>query len=355
MPVRTNILESTLFYTFNLAPAPLLDLAGALSYQAVATAAQLNLFQKLGQGSLTPAELAQQIGADERGIAALLKALTTIGYVNQKGDRYSNSRSTAKWLLDGDDFDLSAAVTYWNAILQELWPQAADIIKTGERSFNFYEWVEGRPEISHAFQQMMAINARLTGPDVAQKLALPSTTTSLLDVAGGHGLYSIILCQDYPHLQATILDSPSALQSANRLIAQYQLTDQIQLREGDLWQTNWRQDYDVILLFNLLHHFDPEANERLLQMAANALKSGGQVAIMEQMEGKVFGSASNAFVQLIALQYYLAVGGRVYSQEDIQGLLLRTGFTDIHFHKLTKSPGTSLAVAKKSAIQMSST
>ena len=105
MPVRTNFLERALFYTFNLAPAPLLDLAGALSYQAVTTAARLNLFGSLGQGSLTPAELAQQIGADERGIEALLQALTAIGYVDQRGTRYTNSRSTLKWLLEGEDFD----------------------------------------------------------------------------------------------------------------------------------------------------------------------------------------------------------------------------------------------------------
>ena len=43
------------FYQLNQAPAPLLDLAGALSYQTLATAAQLDLFRVLGRGPMTPA------------------------------------------------------------------------------------------------------------------------------------------------------------------------------------------------------------------------------------------------------------------------------------------------------------
>lgn len=347
MPIRTTLLERALFYQLNVAPAPLLDLAGVLSYQALSTAVQLRLFEALQERPLTAAEVAGQLAAQERGIQAFLQALTTTGYVNEKDGRYANSPSTSKWLLDEEIFDMEAAVFYWNAAVGKLWPPAADIIRTGERPFHFYEWVEAQPELSHAFQTMMVTSAKLTAPDIAKKLALPAGEKRLLDIGGGHGMFSAMFCQHYPGLEATILDSPAALETARQVVAQQEMTGRIKIQEGDLWEVDWGQGYDAVLLFNLMHHFSLEANEKLLQMAAGALESGGQVAILEQIEGKVSGSASNAFVQLIALQYYLAVDGRVFSKDGLRDLLSRNGFKDIRFHSLTKSPGTSLVMATK--------
>ncbi len=347
MPVQPNLLERLLFYQLNQAPAPLLDLAGALSYQTLATAAQLDLFRVLGRGPMTPAELASQLGAQERGIQALLAALKATGYVHEKDGRYTNTAMVEKWLNAGDFFDMASAAKYWSAVINELWPEAPEIIRGRPRSFNFYKWLESQPGISDAFQRMMVTSAKLTGETIANKLDLPATARRLLDVAGGHGIFSVIFCQHYPAIQATILDSPVALETARELIGQHDLAGRIQLLDGDLWQTDWGQDYDCVLLFNIIHHFDLETNVKLLRLASRALKPGGRLAILEQVEGKVFGGASNAFIQLIALQYYLFVDGRVYSVEEIGDMLVRAGFSSPRFHTLVKAPGTSLAVAVK--------
>lgn len=44
MPIQPNFLERTAFFTLNAAPGPMLDLAGALAFQAVNTAVRLNRF-----------------------------------------------------------------------------------------------------------------------------------------------------------------------------------------------------------------------------------------------------------------------------------------------------------------------
>lgn len=44
MPIQLNLLERFAFFTLNAAPTPLLDLAGALGYQALSTAVRLDLF-----------------------------------------------------------------------------------------------------------------------------------------------------------------------------------------------------------------------------------------------------------------------------------------------------------------------
>jgi len=74
MPIQPNFLERTAFFTLNAAPAPMLDLAGALAFQAVNTAVRLNLFTTLQERPSTPTELAQSLNCQERGLEKLLAA-----------------------------------------------------------------------------------------------------------------------------------------------------------------------------------------------------------------------------------------------------------------------------------------
>jgi hypothetical protein len=84
MPIQPNFLERTAFFTLNAAPGPMLDLAGALAFQAVNTAVRLNLFTALQKRPSTPTELAQSLNCQERGLEKLLAALAAIGYLVER-------------------------------------------------------------------------------------------------------------------------------------------------------------------------------------------------------------------------------------------------------------------------------
>jgi cyclopropane fatty-acyl-phospholipid synthase-like methyltransferase len=219
------------------------------------------------------------------------------------------------------------------------------VLQTGERPYDFYEWAASRPELYRAYQQQMMMSAHNAGSDVVRKVNLPEQAKSLLDVGGAHGLYSLLFCQAHPHLHATILDSHAGAQMAQENIAHYQMQDRVQTHVGDLWETNWGEGHDIILLFNLIHHFGAEGNLDLLQKAAAALKPGGRVVILDQIVGNVMGKASNALIRLIAWQYYLLADGRVHESDAIKAWLTQTGFRDIRVVNLTKLPGNSLVIA----------
>lgn len=347
MPVQPNFLERFAFHNLNLAPAIMLDVAGVLAYQAVSAAVQLKVFDALAEGTATPAELARRLGAQERGIGPLLGALAAIGYVDEHDGSYANSRMTQKWLLNNEALDTASLLTYWDAAFRELWSYAPEVIRTGERPYEFYTWLESTPGLAHSFQQALVLPAHDVGPEIARTLALPDGPTSLLDIGGGHGMYSVIMCQAYPGLRATVLDSQKALATAQENLTKYELNGRIILQEGDLWAADWGRGYDAILLFNMIHHFDEETNLKLLTKAADTLEPGGKVAIMDQIEGKVSGSAANAFIRLLALQLYLFADGRIHNHDDMEAILTEASFKDIRSHKLTKLPATSLMVAQK--------
>lgn len=347
MPVQPNFLERFAFFTLNAAPTPMLDLAGALAFQTLSTAVHLNIFAQLQKRPSTPTELAQSLNLQKRGTERLLAALVAIGYVAEQDGRYHNTPMTQKWFLDGTMMDMNAAMTCWDAFLRELWPHAPEVVRTGERPFNFYDFTTSTPGLSHAHQRMMMGNANLVGPEIVKKVALPETAVRLLDVGGGHGQFAIRFCQSHPQLAATVLDSPAALETARENVDTASLNGRLTLTAADLWQHDWGTGWDAILLFNLLHHFDLETNGRLLQKAHAALKPGGKVAIFDQVAGKQLGAATNAVVQLIGLMYYLFADGRTFTREELTGLLTRTNFTNILFHPMRLAPGSSLLVAEK--------
>jgi hypothetical protein len=88
-------------------------------------------------------------------------------------------------------------------------------------------------------------------------------------------------------------------------------------------------------------------NVELLNKAQAALKPGGQIAILDQLEGSVSGSATNAIVQLVGFMYYLFADGRTFSRDDVSSMLDKAGFGNIQFHSSVKWAGTSLVTAVK--------
>lgn len=346
MPIRPNFLERFAFYNLNAAPAPMLDLAGALAFQILYTAVQLNIFNTLHKRPLTLPELTQTLDCHERGLQKLLNALITIGYVAEKNGRFENTTMTKKWFIDGTMLDLVSATSCWATFLQELWPHAPEVVQSGKRPFNFYDYVSGNLDLSHRFQQMMVGNANIMAPDIVKKIDLPPNA-HLLDVGGGHGMFTVHFCEANPTLKATVVDSEAALRTAQQHITAHQLDNRVKLSPADIWQMDWGQDHDLILLFNFIHHFDLDTNKKLLQKAKAALKPGGQVAILDQLEGTVSGGATNTLIQLISFMYYLFADGRTFSRSEVTELLNQTGFNNIKFHTATKWAGTSLAVGHK--------
>jgi len=347
MPIQPNFLERFAFFTLNAAPTPMLDLAGALGYQALSTAVRLNLFNTLQERPSTLQELTQTLNCQERGLKHLLNALDGIGYVVQKNGRYHNTAMTEKWFTDGMMLDLNNAITCWDAFLRDLWPHAPEVIQSGERPYNFYNYTDSQPGLTHAHQQMMFGNANLNAPDVAKRVKLPAGPMRLLDVGGGHGAYTIHFCQAYPNLQATILDSASALKTAKQHVEAARLDGRIQLQPADIWQIDWGQDYDLILLFNFIHHYDQETNVKLLHKVYEALKPGGQVAIFDQVESKQLGSAISSLLQLISLMYYLFADGRIFSRDEMNQMLGAAHFSNVQIFTTPKWAGQSLVTAVK--------
>jgi cyclopropane fatty-acyl-phospholipid synthase-like methyltransferase len=274
----------------------------------------------------------------------LLDALDSLGYVSKRSGRYTATAMTKKWapvLAEGIPFAEAAAFEQWQHLEERVAGRKPPI--------HSYEAIE-REDTWREFQAGMLALARSGVDNVVAKVKLPRTARRLLDLGGGHGLYSVEFCRRYLHLSATVFDFPQALEVTRELIAAEDMADRVSVEQGDFWTDSIGSGYDVALLFNIVHGNLPEKNTMLLQKVAGSLNPGGRVVILDQLaDSNGSGPAARAIAALTGLNMYNSSGGQSYRFDEIAGWLSASGFASLRRINLLRSPGNGLVIATKTA------
>jgi hypothetical protein len=339
MPLVPNPLETLAFLTLNQAPGPLLDMYGGHVLRTVLAGIRLNIFESLAEQPATAEALARRLSLDVRGASLLLGTLAALGYVKRRGAQFSLTPMSRKWLTDKGSINFAPFFRFWGSMLEEFFPKLEESIRTGRPPVNMVEWIETQPEVSCDFQEGLLAVARLFKDGVASSIPMPSSARRVLDLGGGHALYSIALCQKYPQLSAVTFDGAQALVVGRESIRAAQLEARVTVQEGDLLKDALGTGFDLILLFNLLHGFGAEQNIALLRKARAALNPGGRVAIMDQLVGNSGLPLAEAFAQILGLSFFHLVGGQTYTYAEIRGWLTTAGFAKVELKNSLKAGG----------------
>ncbi len=321
MPQILNSLERFFILRLNKGPAPLLDLSAAVSFYALNSALELNIFQVLQNAPYTAPELAKEIKCSEEGTALLIDVLVSLGYVKKKKKRYRNSAMTEKWILAKSPSGLKEGLQLYGKIMKDLMPLLPETVKCGKPPLNFYDWLSRNPDFFSLYQAFMMSLARQTIPELQKKVRLAGGKLKLLDIGGGHGLYSIAMCQKYPELSAAVFDSPYSRPAAESSIKDAGMSDRIQFLAGDYYTDDIGDNYDVVLLFNIIHEHPAAYNARLIEKAAGALAPRGCLLVLDELREKKLINIQNHIMNIYSLIFFQFGGGRFYSSTEIRAWL----------------------------------
>jgi SAM-dependent methyltransferase len=270
-PLEKLVAGSRLF------PAPMLEAYGMVSTRALLAAARHGVFEALGEGALTAAEVAERCGTDRGATEKLLNLLVGMRHVAIARDgRYRLPPRSRRWLTGPGSLRDSVLMKE----LEWRWMEGLDeFVRTG-RQHDVHDAMTG--EEWALYQRGMRSNAGILAPLVAGRIPVPDGARDLLDIGGSHGYFSVALCRRHRGLRATVLDLPAAMEHAAPLLEAEGMGDRITMRAGDaLTDDLGVEAYDVVLMASLVHHFDDPTNRRLVRRAATALRPGGVLAILE--------------------------------------------------------------------------
>lgn len=251
---------------------------------ALKAAVDLDLFTAIAKGSRTAAEIAKSCNATERGVRILSDALVVMGFLTKSGNNYSLTPDTAFFLDSRAPAYLGLAFKFLlhPSQLAGFEHLGAAVRKGGTLEENSTLapndpiWIEFAKGMA---PMMMPAAQSMAGLLAGELSSRPSP--KILDIAASHGLFGITVAQRLPKAHIYALDWANVLEVARDNAAKQGLSDRYHLLPGSAFEVDYGAGFDAILITNLLHHFDPAENEKMLKKAHAALNPGGQVLILE--------------------------------------------------------------------------
>ena len=326
------------------APSPELIFETLIAYQrsaALRAAIELDLFRAIGEGPGDIASLARQCGASERGIRILCDYLTILGLLAKEGGRYRHTPSSAVFLDPRSPASIASAARFLgHPALAEPFVRLADVVRSGHTILPGDGSVEPENpiwvEFAHGMAPMMGALAGPLGAIVLDGLAGP---LRVLDIAAGHGLFGIEVAKLNPEASVTAVDWAVVLEVARGNARKAGVEDRYQLLPGSAFDVEYGGPYDIVLLTNFLHHFDPPTCVGLLWKVHAALKPGGRAAALEFVpnEDRISPPMAAAFSLTMLAS---TAAGDAYTFRELEKMYQEAGFGAITAHSIPRSPHT---------------
>ncbi len=264
---------------FNLAPTPLVDTQVAFNAaRAIMAGAELGIYEAICKGEKNAEAIASACKTNPHATTQLLNCLVGLGYLSWTNHNYSLKKKYHKWLLKESDANLIGKLRFqlyewnWIAMLE-------DYVRTGA-TLQLHSTVD--PKEWNLYQEGMRDLSVNAAKDLSKKIKMPRNATALLDIGGSHGLYSIELCRKHPSLRSTVLELPGAMESASAIAKRYDDTGRVIYKAGNaLTDDLGSEQFDAVMINNVVHHFTIEQNKELAKKIAKALKPGGIYIIGE--------------------------------------------------------------------------
>lgn len=251
--------------------------------EALKAAIDLEVFTAIGEGNTTAAAIGQRVKASERGTRILCDFLCIMGFLTKKGNNYGLTQDSAVFLDKRSPAYVGGATEFISSpMLTDAFRDFAQVVRKGGSTLaeegtvtpDHPVWVK----FARGMAPMMAMPAQMLS-----KLVDPTADKKLriLDIAAGHGLYGIAFATNNKQAEVVGLDWRNVLEVAKENAKVAGVADRYSTIEGSAFDVDFGTGFDLVLLTNFLHHFDPATNETLLRKVYAALNDGGRAVTVE--------------------------------------------------------------------------
>jgi ubiquinone/menaquinone biosynthesis C-methylase UbiE len=313
--------------TTRLNPLSIFDALTAYQLtMAMKGAIELEIFTHIDDGGTEPAEIARRSRASERGIRVLCDYLSSRGFLTKTNGTYGLTGESAAFLSKRSSTYIGSIADFLahDCNMSHFRDIAAVVRKGGA--------VEGgnmKPDdpIWVDFARDMAPFTRLSAEVLASIVAEPGKPLKVLDVAAGSGIWGIAVARLNPAAEIYAIDREYILRVARENAARFHVADRYRSIPGSVFEVDLGDAYDLVLLPNFLHHFDPPTNIQLLKRIHRAMKPLGILATVESLpnEDRISPPRSAAF-SLVMLA--TTASGDAYTFRELSFMLQEAGFAE---------------------------
>ncbi len=300
------------------------------------------MFKQLLSGPATAGRLAEQLELQVPGTRLLCENLAGLGILEQDGHTFSLPKRSRKWLDPASESYVGSWIehttTYW-----EWYGDLEHIVRDGG-SFEIHRENAEDEDYWRLYITGQYELARLSAGEVAKAIKLGEKPTALLDVAGAHGWFSAELCKRHETLHATVLDLPGSARVGREIIAGAGMSDRVEHRDGDMFESELGGPYDGALLFDIIHHLAAEQIVLVLSRIRAAMKPGATVAVLDMFRSDA--KRQRASAAALGLFFHLTSGADLYTPDELAAFFSEAGFSAPKRTKIRRIPDQELFQAQ---------
>jgi len=303
--------------------------------EALKAAVELEVFTAIAEGNQTAPDIAKRVSAAERGVRILCDNLCIMGFLTKSGDHYQLTPDSAFFLDKRSPAYIGGATEFLlTPMLTAGFQSLTEAVRKGGTAISEEGTVSADNPIWVKFARGMAAMMMMPSQQIA-KLVDPQADKPLkvLDIAAGHGMFGIAFAMNNPNAEVVAVDWSNVLKVASENAQKMGVGDRHRLIEGDAFDVDFGNDYDIVLLTNFLHHFDPPTNETLLRKVHAALKPDGRAVTLEFVPNDDrISPPETAGFSLVMLAGTKA--GDAYTFAELDKMLTNAGFKRSTIHPL---------------------
>ena len=291
-------------------------------------AQELGVHDALRNGAASAAEVAGTCDLQEAPVGLLLDSLCALGTVTATNGGYA--LAPVAELLSGNYRNLG----------DEYWDFLPTFLRTGTPLAKMDSTEQSEAQY---VQQVSALAWMMTpaAEAFARMLGMGTTRQSLdiLDVGGGSGIWSLTCAKHDAGSTVTVSDWPAIVDIAAGFAERMGLSDRFRAIPGNYHEADFGSEaYDLAIVANVTHIETPEGNIDLFSRIRDALRPGGEIAVIDVVPAQAGG-------RLAASLYALGLGlrtesGQVHRPEALQQYLEQAGFGSVVVQAIPAPPHT---------------
>lgn len=262
------------------------QLMGFMVSRAISAAAKLGVSDALARGPLYYIDLAKAVGAQQKTLHRMMRALTSAGvYAEPKPGVFALTPMSNLLRKDvpGSLRDMAIMITTPSHWLP--WGRFDEAVVQGisvaERTLgaDLFSYYASNPEEGQIFNAAMTSFTGMTGNAIAKAYDFKSFER-IVDVGGGHGLLLTTVLKHAPAAQGVLFDLPQVVKGAGEVLAP--VKDRVEIVSGSFFDFA-PEGGDAYLLKHIIHDWDDERCAKILSNIAGAMQPAGRVLVCEMM------------------------------------------------------------------------
>lgn len=318
------------------------------SSKTLLSAVEMGVFTELAHGPEAFNALSGRLGLHPRSARDFLDTLVALGFLQRKGDVYSNSPDTDLFLDRKKPSYVGGILEMANHRLYPFWGHLTEALRTGKPQNEAKTGEAGLFETLYADPaRLKEFLAAMTGVSHGANITIANRfpwaeRRSFVDVGTAQGDLAVQIALANPHLQGIGFDLPEVAPIFEEYVAGAGVVDRLKFLPGDFF----RQDIpraDVVLMGHILHDWDLPAKKMLIKKAYDALPSGGALVVYETIIDD--NRSKNAFGLMMSLNMLIETpGGFDYTGAECMSWMKETGFSTARVEPLVGPDSMVVAI-----------